>query len=208
MSLINKAATGGNLGPAPTPALLILPQRRLPLALALMKLYNDFTELPVRKLLGQGHNVLWRRSSRDHERPPQSPPRGGPDGCACPLAPWTPFLAANLDRLRTIPAPARTPAHRTCHQKPTGSGTDAPSHLGETVTPPPAQSRSRRLPPQDRRPAGALHERSGLVVQPRPETIPCGAQQPHRPFVYEVDIPITSSLPYCRKVGHESRLPH
>jgi hypothetical protein len=53
VSLIYEAATGGNLCPAPTPALLILPQRRLPLAMAVMKLYNDFTELLVCKPFGQ-----------------------------------------------------------------------------------------------------------------------------------------------------------
>jgi hypothetical protein len=58
MSLINKAATGSNPCPAPTSAGLTLPHdRRRPLALALRKLYNDFTELLVRKLFGQEHVI-------------------------------------------------------------------------------------------------------------------------------------------------------
>jgi hypothetical protein len=55
MSLIDEAAIGGDLRPASTSAEPTFLHGHRPLVLALMELINDFAELSVRKLFGQGH---------------------------------------------------------------------------------------------------------------------------------------------------------
>lgn len=73
MSLVDEAATCGNLCPAPTPALLTRSQGRRPLLSALVKLYNAFTELYVRKLFGQGHICLGAEADEGRLTPARRP---------------------------------------------------------------------------------------------------------------------------------------